>query len=155
MVLVAVASVPSARPLQPEPFYPPQKNFPGEVRGYQEPSGARHRQTGQDIPPGLNRQGQDRTAHRNRKPSWAGLEAEASSGHDRVRGPHRVPQQPLPLRRQGPRRVSMNKTDMIIKMFLWAQQDKHSTPGHDEWTESTGLGIATASGHESALIRRA
>ncbi len=49
MVLVAVASVPSARPLQPEPFYPPQ-NFPGEVRGYQEPSGARHRQTGQDIP---------------------------------------------------------------------------------------------------------
>ncbi len=38
---------PSAWPLQPEPFYP-QKNFPGEVRGYQEPSGAR--QTGQDIP---------------------------------------------------------------------------------------------------------
>ncbi len=44
-VLVAVASVPLARPLQPEPFYPPPKNFPGEVRGYQEPSGAR--QTGQ------------------------------------------------------------------------------------------------------------
>ncbi len=33
--------------LQPEPFYSPQ-NFPGEVRGYQEPSGAR--QTRQDIP---------------------------------------------------------------------------------------------------------
>ncbi len=45
----AMASVPSARPLQPEPFFP-QKNFPGEVRGYQESSGARHRQTGQDIP---------------------------------------------------------------------------------------------------------
>ncbi len=54
-----------------------------------------------------------------------------------------------------PRRVSMNKTDMMIKMFLWAQQDKHGTPGHDEWTESTGLGIAAASGHESAPIRRA
>ncbi len=40
---------PRPGPLQPEPFYPPQ-NFPGEVRGYQEPSGARHRQTGQDIP---------------------------------------------------------------------------------------------------------
>ncbi len=48
MVLVAVASVPSARPLQPEPFYPPPK-FPG---------------TG----------------------TWAGLEAEASSGHDEESG---------------------------------------------------------------------
>ncbi len=36
---------PSARPLQPEPFYPPPPNFPGEVRVYQEPSEAR--QTGQ------------------------------------------------------------------------------------------------------------
>ncbi len=54
-----------------------------------------------------------------------------------------------------PRRVSMNKTDMMIKMFLWAQQDKHGTPGRDEWTESPGLGIAAASGHESAPIRRA
>ncbi len=53
---------PSARPLQPEPFYPPKKNFPGEVRGYQEPSEAR--QKGQD---------RNRTAHRNRKPSWAKL----------------------------------------------------------------------------------
>ncbi len=62
MVLVAVASVPSAWPLQPEPFLPPQKNFPGEVRGYLEPSGAKHRHrtgqpsrarhTGQDSPPG-------------------------------------------------------------------------------------------------------
>ncbi len=29
---------------------PPKKKFPGEVRGCQEPSGAKHRQTGQDIP---------------------------------------------------------------------------------------------------------
>ncbi len=65
MVLVAVASVPSARPLQPEPFYPPQ-NFPGEVRGYKEPSGAK--QTGQyiDSPPGLNTQEQDRTGQPSR-----------------------------------------------------------------------------------------
>ncbi len=58
MVLVAVASVPSARPLQPEPFRPPQKISLGN----QEPSGAKHRHrtgqpsgarhTGQDSPPG-------------------------------------------------------------------------------------------------------
>ncbi len=59
---------PSARPLQPEPFYPPQ-DFPGEVRGYQEPSGARQtgqymNRTGTGSPPGLS------------------LEAAASSGHD-------------------------------------------------------------------------
>ncbi len=69
---------PSARPLQPEPFYPSQKKFPGEVRGYQEPSGARQTgqqymtgqdRTGQDSPPGPDRQ--DKTSHRNRKPSWA------------------------------------------------------------------------------------
>ncbi len=53
-----------------------------------------------------------------------------------------------------PRRVSMNKTEMI-KMFLWAQQDKHGTPGRDMWTRSTGLGIAAAGVHESAPIRRA
>ncbi len=65
----------------------PQKNFPGEVRGYQEPSGAkqtRQYKTKQERPPGPDRQ--DRTAHRNQKPSWAGLEAEASSGHDMTSG---------------------------------------------------------------------
>ncbi len=58
----------------------PQKNFPGEVRGYQEPSGARQigqHMTGQESPPGPDRQ------------------------------PHRVPQQPLPLLRQGGRRLGM------------------------------------------------
>ncbi len=73
---------PSARPLQPEPFYPP-KNLPGEVRGYQEPFRAGHTEqykTRQESPPGPDRQ--DRTAHRNRKPSRASSEAEASSGHD-------------------------------------------------------------------------
>ncbi len=63
---------------------PPKKNFPGEVRGYQDPSGAK--QTGQykttGKPSRARQTGRDRTAHRNQKPSWAGLEAEASSGHD-------------------------------------------------------------------------
>ncbi len=87
MVFRALASVPSAWPLQPELLLPPKKNFPGEVRGYQEPSGAkqtRQYKTRQESPPGPDRQ--DRTAHRNQKPSWAGLEAEASSGHDEESG---------------------------------------------------------------------
>ncbi len=51
---------------------PPPPNFPGEVRGYQEPFGAGHTEqykTRQESPPGPDRQ--DRTAHRNRKPSRA------------------------------------------------------------------------------------
>ncbi len=60
----AMAGGPCGRglgPLGPAPtagtlLPPPKKKFPGEVRGYQEPSGARHRQTGHDSPPGLNRQ---------------------------------------------------------------------------------------------------
>ncbi len=88
-------SLPLARPLQPEPFYPPKKKFPGEVRGYQEPSGAGHteqyktrqerpsraRQTGQDIP-------QEPEALLGWLGSWGFLWA-----WRRVRGPHRVPQQ--------------------------------------------------------------
>ncbi len=79
---------PRPGPYSRNPFYPPQ-NFPGEVRGYQEPSGARHTEqykTRQERPPGPDRQ--DRTAHRNQKPSWAGLEAEASSGHDQESEAH-------------------------------------------------------------------
>ncbi len=51
-------------PYSRNPFTPPQKKIPGEVRGYKEPSGAK--QTGQymDSPPGLNTQEQDRTALR-------------------------------------------------------------------------------------------
>ncbi len=76
-------------PLQPEPFYPPNKNFPGDVRGHQEPSGAGHTEqykTRQESPPGPDRQ--DRTSHRNRKPSRASSEAEASSGHDQESEAH-------------------------------------------------------------------
>ncbi len=84
----ALASVPLARPLQPELLLPPpKKKFPGEVRGYQEPSRAkqtRQYKTRQESPPGPDRQ--DRTAHGNQKPFWAGLEAEASSGHDMTSG---------------------------------------------------------------------
>ncbi len=37
-----------------------------------------------------------------------------------------------------------------FKMFLWAQQNKHGTPGRDMWTGSTGLG--GPAGIESAAI---
>ncbi len=80
---------PWPRSPRPGPYsrntFTPPPNFPGEVRGYKEPTGAKQTgqymdsppglntqdRTGQDSPPGLNRQGQDRTAHRNRKPSRA------------------------------------------------------------------------------------
>ncbi len=54
-----------------------------------------------------------------------------------------------------PRRVSMDKTrqDKVVKMFLWARQNTHGTPGRDMWTWSTGLGIAAASGHEATPIQ--
>ncbi len=59
---------PRSGPYSRNPFTPPppQKKFPGEVRGYQEPSGAKHRHrtgqpswarhTGQDSSPGLDKQ---------------------------------------------------------------------------------------------------
>ncbi len=64
-------------------YYPPKISL-GKWGGIRSPPGL-NRQTGQyktrqERPPGPDRQ--DRTAHRNQKPSWAGLEAEASSGHD-------------------------------------------------------------------------
>ncbi len=52
-----------------------------------------------------------------------------------------------------PRRVSMDKTDMMIKIFLWAQQNRHTALLAVTCGLSTGLGIAAASGHESAPIR--
>ncbi len=60
------------------PFYPPQ-NFPGVLRGYQEPSGAVQTQK-------QDRTHWNKTVHRNRKPSWASSEAEASYGHDQESG---------------------------------------------------------------------
>ncbi len=81
----ALASVLSARPYSRNFLYPPPPKFPGEVRGYQEPPGLKHQhdsyKTRQERPPGPDRQDGQGTAHRNQKPSWAGLEAEASSGH--------------------------------------------------------------------------
>ncbi len=89
-----------------------------------------------------------------------------------VRGPHRVPQRPPPFQRQGGRRLEWppwpqqeeppasdespwTRQDMtwFFKMFLWAQQNRHTALLAVTCGLSTGLGLAAASGHESAPIR--
>ncbi len=68
----------------------PPKNFPGEVRGYQEPSGAKQTgQTGQECPPGQDRQ--DRTAHRNQKPSGLAWRLRLHLGMTRSQRPTQGP----------------------------------------------------------------
>ncbi len=108
----------------------PPKKFPGVVRGYQEPSGARQigqHMTGQESPPGPDRQ--DKTSHRKRKPSWASKEAEASSGHDKTSGaPQRFPELPLPLPRQGGRRLEWPPRP---------QQEEPPAPDESPWTRPT------------------
>ncbi len=52
-----------------------------------------------------------------------------------------------------PRQVSVDMSDKIVKMFLWARHDIHTALLAMLWTGSTGLGLAAASGHESAPIR--
>ncbi len=115
---------PRPGPYSQNSYYPPQK-FPWGSEGVSEPSGAKQTgqyKTRQERPPGPDRQ--DRTAHRNRKPSWAGLEAEASSGHDKESG---ALTGSLSNRFHfGPRRVSVDMTDKIVKMFLWARHDIHT-----------------------------
>ncbi len=169
VVLVAVASVPSARPLQLEPFLPPQKNFPGEVRGYQDPSGAgqteqymtgqdrkalrgqtdRTRQpTGTGSPPGRARKLRLLLAMTSHQGPSQGFLSYLFHFHDRWL---EMASAATTRRAACPRQVSVDKTDKMIKMFLWAQQDK--IPGRDVWAGSTGLGSAAAGGLESAAIK--
>ncbi len=114
---------PYSRNSYPPP--PPQISL-GKWGGIRSPPGQTDRTgqpTGTGSPPGLARRLRLLLA-------WPG-----------VRGPHRVPQRPPPLQRQGgrrlgmasmattrraacPRRVSMDQTRQgKFKMFLWAQQD--------------------------------
>ncbi len=122
---------------------PPKKISLGKLGGLSSPQGLdKQDSTWQENPPGPDKQ--DRTSHRNQKPSWAGLEAEASSGHDEESGAltgslsnrfhindreaggwnglrghktrSRLPQTSL----QG------QDWQDLIKMFLWAQQDTNT-----------------------------
>ncbi len=147
-------------PRSPRPGYysrnpstPPQKKSMGQLRGIR-------------SPPGLNKQEQDSPQEQGTgRPSWAKL---GSWGFLwawwGIRGPHRVPQQPLPLPRQE-RQVAGNglrghnqrsrlpPTSLHgqtrqdgLKLFLWARQDLksktlgtwHGTPGRDvDWIHGT------------------
>ncbi len=116
MVLVAVASVPSARPLQPEPLYPPKKNSLGKLGGIRSPPGlnTQHDSTKHDR---KALQGQtDRTGQPTGTASTSTTRGQAA----------RMASMATTRGAACPRRVSVDKTDMMIKMFLWAQQNKHT-----------------------------
>ncbi len=99
----------------------------------QEPSGARHRQTGQDIP---------------REPL-----PPPRQGGRRLEWPPWPQQKEPPAPDESPW-TKQDKTRQV-KMFLWAQHDLKTALLAVTGGQSTGLGIAAASGHESAPIRRA
>ncbi len=72
---------PRPGPYSRNSYYPPKKISLGKWGGIRSPPGLNRQDSTKQDRNAL--QGQtDRTAHRNQKPSWAGLEAEASSGHD-------------------------------------------------------------------------
>ncbi len=146
----------------------PPKNFPGVVRGYQEPSGARQTGTGQSI---LEQDTpQEQEALRGQS-----SEAEASSGHDMTSGAltgslsnrfhicdrrgRRLGMASTAMTRGAacPRRVSVDTTrhDWIKTAPVDTTRLKNGTPGRNVWTGSTGLGSAAAGRLESAAIWRA
>ncbi len=114
---------PRPGPYSRNPFYPPKKISLGKSGGIRSPPGldtqnstwqdSRARQTGQDIP-------QEPEALLGWLGSWGFLWA-----WRRVRGPHRVPQQPLPFPRQGGRRLEWPP---------WPQQEEPPVPDESPWT---------------------
>ncbi len=111
---------------------PPQKNFPGEVRGYQEPSGAGHTEqymTGQERPSRARQTGQDSQQEPEALLEWLGSWGFLWAWHD-IRGPHRVPQQPHPPPRQGGRRLEWPP---------WPQQEEPPAPDESPWTRQGSL----------------
>ncbi len=132
VVFGALASVPSAWPPQPEPFLPPQKISLGKLGGIR-------------SPPGLNRQDKTGTGQPTGTGSPPGLssEAEASSGHDEESGAltgslsnrfHLSDKgaggwewPPWPLNKEPPAPDESPWTRQgKFKMFLWAQQNRHT-----------------------------
>ncbi len=156
-----------------EPFYPPKKNSLRKLGGIRSPPGLdRHRNrtghtgtrqsTGTGSPPGLARRlrlllGMTRSQGPSQGPS-----ATASTSVTRLGqvAPLVVAAEAIPA--TCPRRVSVDKTDRIgLKLLLWTQRLKTCLWGHGTallavmWTRSKGIGLAAASGHESAPIWRA
>ncbi len=172
----AMADGPCGRglgPLGPAPTAgtlstPPKKKSLGKLGGIRSPPGL-NRQDKTRQPSRARQTGQDRTAHRNRKPSWASSEAEASSGHDKESGAltrslsncfhirdkeaggWKWPPRPLQDDPPAPDESPWTRPTRYVKMFLWAQQDKHTallagTCGLNPWGLSQrragGLGVS-------------
>ncbi len=150
----------------------PPQNFPGEVRGYQSPPGLNRQDstkqdrnalqgqtdrtgqpTGTGSPPGLARRlrlplGMTRSQRPSQGPS-----ATASISVTRGQAA-RMASMATTRGAACPRRVSTDMTRQdLIKMFLWAQQNRHTALLAVTCGLSTGLGLAVASRHESAPIR--
>ncbi len=151
----AMAGGPCGRglgPLGPAPtagtLLPPHPTISlGKLGGIRSPPGLNRQDSplglnrqGQDSPPGLNRQGQDRTAHRNRKPSWAGLEAEASSGHDEESGAL-----------TGSLSNRFHFGDRRLEWPPWPQQEEPPAPDESLWTWQDKLKCSC--GHNQTYTR--
>ncbi len=142
--LEAMADGPQPGPYSRNSYYPPPpppQNFPGEVRGYQEPSGAK--QTGQykkrqESPPGPDRQ------DRNRKPSRASSEAEASSGHDQESGAL-----------TGSLSDRLHFSDKGAGGWEWPPWPLQEPPAPDEspWTRQDKVSLKCSCGHNKTDTR--
>ncbi len=112
---------PRPGPYSRNPFYPPPQNFPGEVRGYQEPSGARH--TEHDKTPGPDKQ--DRTSHRNQKPSWLAWKLRLPLGMTKSQRPSQGPSATASISTTRGRRLEWPP---------WPQQEEPPAPDESPWT---------------------
>ncbi len=177
MVLVAVASVPSARPLQPEPFYPPKKISLGKLGGIRSPPGLdtdkqdrtalqgqtdrTGQPTGTGSPPGLARRlrlllGMTRSQRPSQGPS-----ATASTSATRGQAA-RMASMATTRGAACPRRVSMDLTwqgKLKCSCGHNKTDTQHSWPWHVDLIhgarDSGGMSQRQSGGLESAAIRRA
>ncbi len=161
---------PRPGPYSWNPFTPPTKISLGKLGGIRSPPGLNRQDSTkrQESPPGPDRQ--DRTAHqgqtdRTGQPTGTGgppglaRRLRLLLGMTRSQRPSQGPSATASIsatRISCPRRVSTDMTRQdLIKMFLWAQQNRHTALLAVTCGLSTGLGLAAASGHESAAGRRA
>ncbi len=165
---------PRPGPYSRNPFYPPKKNSLGKSGGIRSPPGLNRQDstkrdrnalqgqtdrtgqpTGTGSSPGLARRMRLHLGMtRSQRPSQ-GPSATASTSTTRGQAA-RMASMATTRGAACPRRVSVDTTwQDLIKMFLWAQQNRHTALLAVTCGLSTGLGLAAASGHESAAIRRA
>ncbi len=122
---------PRPGPYSRNSYYPPQKISLGKWGGIRSPPGLnRQDSTKQDrnaLQGQTDRTGQDSPQEPEALLGWLGSWGFLWAWHD-IRGPHRVPQQPLPLRRQGGRRLEWPP---------WPPQEEPPAPDESPWTRPT------------------